>query len=336
MKSFKYDPVFKYLCVQNCIFHILNILGCKNSKHLMRCPINYHAKKNYLLEDKSVYKILFQKPNTNQCMLSLVDFKVFSSEDTEKIWSENKKMLNHGMPIIALVDVYYLHYRKEYQNLHGSHAVIVVDYYEDKGSVKIVDWYEPYFFIGLVKLNDFIRARNSENPKCANPYSGTPISNEWLYIFPNKYEVTKEDCLLENLSLSLRINDSKEEIYGTNSIKQIIILTESNSSKEYFKELHENLFPLWRLYDLLFSNIQEVINNYSNKLCLNTLLEYKNKFHELLFLILKLSVKFNEKSHEQLLKNIEAFYCYTQEMYDILQGINSFLLLKKQGGYTYD
>lgn len=93
-----------------------------------------------------------------------------------------------------------------------------------------MDWYEPYFFIGLIKLNDFIKARKSDNPKCDNPYSGTSISSEWLYVRPNKYKISKRDCLLENLSLSLNFNHSNEaEIYGVNSIEHLIRLTESKT-----------------------------------------------------------------------------------------------------------
>lgn len=327
MGNLEYNPIFKYLCVQNCVFHTLNILGCTNSQHLMRCPMDYHARKIYNSESKNTCNILFQMPSTSECVLSFIDFKVFSSEESEKVWFENKKMLENGMPIIALVDVYYLCYRKEYQTLHGSHAVIVVDYYENNGCVKIIDWYEPYFFIGLIKLKDFLMARDSKNPKCSNPYSGRPIFNEWLYVFPNKYKVTKEACLLENLSLSLEVNNVGNEIYGTNSIKQIAKLIENNPNEKFFGELHENFFPIGRLCNLFFSNIQEVIyNDVDMKKYQSNLLDYENKFQELLFLILKLSVKTKKESYEKLLKKIETFSCLTQEIYDILQSINQVLL----------
>lgn len=330
MERLKYDPVLKYLCVHNCIFHILSISGCEDSKHFLRCPINYHAIKTCSPEDNGTYKLLFRKPRTNECALPFVQLKVFSSEDTETVWNENKQMLKNGMPFIALVDVYYLHYRKEYQRLHGSHAVIVVDYYEEKDSVKIIDWYEPYFFIGLIKVNQFIMARSSENPKCANPFSGVPILNEWLYVFPNKYDVTKEDCLSENLSLSFVRSHNKEEIYGSSSIEYIIQSAEKNFCKEYFRELHENLFPLWRLYELLFSNIQEVICDYSCMLeYLDPLAEYKNRFQQLLFLILKLSIKDDGNLNKHFLQVLKAFYCSTKELYDILQVIYSLLNLNR-------
>lgn len=321
MINLKYDPVFKYLCVQNCIYHVLNTLGCNSSKQLMRCPINFCAQKIY--DPDSVYKILFKKPNTNECVLPFVDIKIFSSEDEKKIWDENKTMIKNGMPFIAMVDVYYLHYRKEYHVLHGSHAVIVVDYFENNDSVKIVDWYEPYFFIGLIKRKDFMKARSSENPKCDNPYSGIAIMNEWIYIVPKKYENSAKDCLLENLSLSLNISeDNTEKMYGISSIESIIRLTANGASNTYFKELHETLFPLWRLYDLLFSNIQEVLCNYSgNQKYINFLLEYNTKFHELLFLILKLSIRNNETSYNHFLKIINLFYNSTIKLYDILHNI---------------
>jgi hypothetical protein len=128
MINFRYDPVFKYLCVQNCIFHILNTLGCENSKHIMRCPINYQAEKLQISSLRSGFNISFKRPNSTKRVLRFVDVKAFSSQDAETIWSENKEMLKNRMPFIAMVDVYYLYYRKEYGKLHGSHAVIVIDY----------------------------------------------------------------------------------------------------------------------------------------------------------------------------------------------------------------
>ena len=198
MRNLVYEPVFKYLCVQNCAFQILNQMGYKHTKQFFNCSLNYQAK-IIMADNNAAPHVSFYRPNTNDFLLPFVKYEVFSAANDVMVWKENLEVLKFGMSFIAIVDVYHMWYRNEYQKVHGSHAIIVVGYDERGEKVKVIDWYDPYYFCGEISLKEFLLARNSDNPKCNNPFSGIPVVNEWIYIYPQKCEIKVDICLLENI-----------------------------------------------------------------------------------------------------------------------------------------
>jgi hypothetical protein len=66
MKNLKYGPVFERLCFQNCIHHILNEYGCKNSMHLMLCPVNFSTEKNYISENNQYNQFYIKRQNSRK------------------------------------------------------------------------------------------------------------------------------------------------------------------------------------------------------------------------------------------------------------------------------
>lgn len=47
---------------------------------------------------------------------------------------------------------------------------------------EIIDWYGPYFYIGEIPYDEYLNARNSDNPNDVNPFSGFKINNYWYKI----------------------------------------------------------------------------------------------------------------------------------------------------------
>lgn len=322
MWNLVYDPVFKYLCVQNCAFQILNQMGCKCTKQLFNCSLNYQAK---IIETGNIAEshIVFNKTNTNNFLLPFVEYKVFSAADYEIVWKENLEILKSGMPFIAIVDVYYMWYRNEYRKVHGSHAVIVVGFNPREEKVKIVDWYDPYYFHGEICLKEFIMARNSNNPKCNNPFSGVPIANEWIYIYPQKCEIKIEKCLLENIRNCLVYQMSDSCItFGVESINNIIKLIKESATTEFYSSLHNELFPLFRIYGLLCCNISDFSheNSYISQY-VKEFVNYKKDFERVLFCILKTSFRGTEFMRNILYDELQVFLNSSLRVFDLLDTI---------------
>ena len=322
MWNLVYDPVFKYLCVQNCAFQILNQMGCKHTKQLFNCSLNYRAK---IIRSGNIAAspIVFNRQNANDFLLPFVGYKGFSASDGEAVWKENLEVLKSGMPFIAIVDVYHVWYRNEYRKVHGSHAVIVGGFNAREEKVKVIDWYDPYYFQGDICLNEFILARNSNNPKCNNPFSGAPISNEWIYIYPQKCEIKIEKCLLENIRncLVYKMNDSSVT-FGTESINNLIELIRQNAETEFYSSLYNELFPLLRIYGLLCCNILDfsLENSYISQY-VEEFVNYKRDFERILFCLLKTSFRSTEFARNILCDELRAFLNSSLRVFSLLNVI---------------
>ena len=315
-----YEPVFKYLCVQNCAFQILNQMGCKHTKQFFNCSLKYQAK--IIRAGNNVAShISFNRPNTNDFLLPFIKYEVFSATDDVIVWQENLEVLKSGMPFIAIVDVFYMRYRNEYRKVHGSHAVIVVGYDVRGEKVKVIDWYDPYYFCGYICLKEFILARNSDNPKCNNPFSGVPLTNEWIYIYPQECEIKGEICLIENIrnSLLYKVSDSYTT-FGVESIKNLIDLMKLNTDGEFYRLLHNELFPLLRIYDLLCCNITDFSreNPYISQY-VKDFADYKTVFERVLFCILKTSIKNTDLMRNTLYDELQVFLDRSLRVFELLQ-----------------
>lgn len=143
----------------------------------------------------------------------------YFEHDPKVAHSRMEELIDNGIPVIVLVDMYYMRYHRAYQKEHGAHAVIVTGYYQEEGYVELFDKYDlaSCDFDGRFSIEDLILARNSEN------WLGTfskPIQNTWM-------EVTKSDQFFfnEKKSSSIiaescrRMNGERDTKYGLNRIK---------------------------------------------------------------------------------------------------------------------
>lgn len=116
--------------------------------------------------------------------------------------SRMEELIDEGIPVIVLVDMYYMRYHRAYQKEHGAHAVIITGYNQEEGYVELFDKYglASCDFDGRFNIDELILARNSDN------WLGTfskPINNTWM-------EVTKSDQFIFNVR---KVNSILSESY---------------------------------------------------------------------------------------------------------------------------
>lgn len=303
--EFEYLPRFRYLCVQNCVVQVMNHLGYTNAGKYIDCSFECQIK--LAVDEQSSVEFIYK--NMNDLMIEPLrnNIKIYSVIPARNAWNINKTILDNGDIYIAIVDVYYMFYRKEYKKNHGAHAVIVVGYNEREGWVEIFDCYGFYNFNGKIPYEDYFLARNSQNVKNNNPYSGWPIYNKWIEVSNTVQKLPEEECLYYNLKKSLAaMKETKEEeanVYnGTAAFSIILTLAqEKNTGVIFWKKFYEWLFTLSRSCELLLTNMAEC--NIFCKVERETIkyyMEFNNTLQKLLFLVLKMSIKENEKLRESI------------------------------------
>lgn len=176
-----------------------------------------------------------------------------NTSDPEEAWRIAKEHLNNNEPLIASIDVYYLPYHHQYQQIHGAHSIILNGYDEEGNKVYIIDWYPPQFFKGVISTETLKQARNSLNPKDPlNPtYSGSSIQNRWLDIkYPSPHAELDESLtgkvILENIEV-MRGNDREEShfqgIEGIRVFAEDILGWITQDDKDLFVAKIEKSFP---------------------------------------------------------------------------------------------
>lgn len=322
--EFEYLPQFHYLCVQNCICQMLSFRGCKHSHQYMNCALEFCV----LPQNEENGLVSFVQRKMGDLIISPLkqSVKVKIVLSPNNAWRINRENLDNEKIFIAIVDVYYLYYRREFKKIHGAHAVIVTGY--DTDAISIIDWYEPYFFQGNIDREDFFKARSSSNPKNDNPYSGWPIYNKWIDIEFNFNELSPEECLFNNISYTLEKrynNDSNNGmLFGIEALNYLLnIFTKHCASQSLWKNMHNDMFGVWRLYNLFLYNLSEIAHNYAN---IEKILEpfeiYNKLFQDILYMILKQSVRESERTFERFSDMFSRFIEMTLSLYMILEKIS--------------
>lgn len=320
--NFEYLQQFHYLCIQNCLYQLLSFFGYRNANQYMDCAFNICIYKD---------KITFLRQKMTDIVIPPIknNIKIRTVISKNNAWSFNREILKNKEIFIAIVDVYYLYYRKEYEKIHGAHAVIVIGYDDNAHLVNIVDCYEPYFFNGNINLDDFLRARSSNNPKDNNPYSGWPIYNKWIEVKPNFPALSSKDCILINIRNTLFSYNSKNDnpniLCGIDALKYLYDISVSQElNQEFWSNLHNDMFSIWRLFNLFVFNFSEVAAecNYLWR-GMNLLNEYNSNFQELLYVILKQSIKESVNSLNRFCKLLSHQIELTSSMYDLFESINT-------------
>jgi hypothetical protein len=135
-------------------------------------------------------------------------------EDDENIaYLRMKELIDMEMPVVVVVDLYYIKYHKAYQKEHGLHAVVVTGYNEEENYVEIFDKYRfsSCDFDGKFPIDELILARNSKN--CSGRYN-RPIRNLWMEFSGNKQFVYNEKRWREILEESCRRMYGEKDILG--------------------------------------------------------------------------------------------------------------------------
>lgn len=309
--NFYFYDEMQYFCLKNCFFQLMEYMGYQNS--LLNIKTGCSLK---MLYDNNNDKFSIFKHELLSPMYDMNNVEYGSGLDFEIIFKKNIKYL----PVIVLVDVFYLPYRKEFKKYHASHAIFFVDYDNSTKQVDIIDWYKPYFFKGSISINDFKLARNSLNPNDINPFSGFSIKNYWYKINKENVKVDTQKIIIKNLE-SLKdsyINKDKTIYYGKESLKKlnfyidISLNKEEHILKDICKYIHDELFIYYRSSILNRRYFLEANKKYPELLDCNLLkfIEQKSKSLEKInFCLLKGSILNPKANLEKVQKELEYICC---------------------------
>lgn len=241
--EFPYFDEMKYFCLKNCFYQNMEYLNIEDS--LLHIKLGLQLK---LLNNDSIFNTY-----KHELLMPLFDMNSVEVGFGCNFDVEFEKNIQ-SLPVIVLVDVYYLPYRQEYHKYHASHTVFLTGFSQDKKTVRIIDWYSYCFYKGDVNFDDFKLARISQNPKDINPFSGFEIKNYWYKIKPEKLCINSIENVHKNLlDMKQSIADDGKGIYtGVYAFEKIASYMEKHLQipdaplKTVCKHIHDDLFIFYR------------------------------------------------------------------------------------------
>lgn len=298
----KYLDGYESFCYQNCLKLLLE------AADIAYAPLYINASLGLELY-KSEETIEFKTPiNSRSFIPSHLDLVSRQTEwgglDAKDILKENLiEIIEKDKPMIVGVDIYYLGYTPFYRKNHTNHTLILSG--ADNENVYLTDWYEPWFYNGVMPIETFLKARSSICPYDGGVYSsGHSISNNVTHInysgLTKKY--TAHALLMEILKLSFSQNYEDNE--ANVGIKAIIGLKEillhfNNLDNEMKNNLHRTLFSSVKRYNFLkeylfyYDSVEQDLAINDMILILNEIIE---SWKLILMLMYKAIIVFSEKT----------------------------------------
>jgi hypothetical protein len=334
-----YYKEYESFCFQNCLRQVLEYYGVENAALYINSALSF------VLESNNSYPNGFKiKYNEHSCS-TLPKYgdkvrRLYYDDDKngEDVWIINKQKIDEGIPIITGVDVFYLPYQTYYNNSHGIHTLILCGYSELEDFINIIDWYEPWFFKGVINKKEFISARSSTNPQGEGVYSGTPIRNNWAEIDTYGWESNPVELIYQTIDLSIEqyynnaFVDDQNVMQGINAIKRLYEIVLENKVKipeersKFLKDLHNTLFvalkrqKLFKLY-LELSTQWVKINSIIS--AINQMKEVIEKWDLILMYILKASISKLDGTYDKVLNNMIENISFEEKIYDILVNVKN-------------
>jgi len=291
-----FPEYYDNFCIHNNIRMVMDFIGVEKVDNYIDTTSGVSMPKVGIEEFNLIYNI-----NTSG-VLEPYDEKMhisLSDRSDDKAWNDIKKCINNGIPIVVLIDVFYLEHLPYYKNAHGVHSVVIYGYTDDERYVEIVDWYKPYFYIGRISIDDLKCGMASKNPFGELINSGYPIRNKWIHIEPSGWNATSQELLYKTVEKQLKtfyLAELEDEnfYYGfgiLNRIKEILTeLTDypQTELKNICERLHKKIFLMYKYSDFNFNYMKKIfeelkMTEFQQELnVLNSRTEYWRKFLNLL------------------------------------------------------
>lgn len=333
IENYSYDSEYDSFCYQNCIKLILAYYGVKKPNLIINMTLSFKLKydknKIYIYDDDArnvlpEYKEMVQR--------YFYDYDVYVKN---KVWNMNHELIREGEPIIVGVDSYYLEYLPYYKKSHGRHTIIIDGFDEESRMVSVVDWFFPWFFVGVISLDQFLEARDSINENDGGIYSGIPIYNNWARV--KKFEPKEDNKKLIYKQLELSYyqyfeNNCRENeyngLFATKQLKKILedVNKELNTEQKigFLKDLHKQLYISNRRRDFFRLLIKEAYQE--TKFEYFQFFEVKTRtFYEIwekfIYKIIKCYMKYSEINFIKLTEALEDIIDFEIEYRKIIINI---------------
>lgn len=306
-------PGFKGFCDLNCIRLILEANKVQYPHLYLNASMDFKLDLNSSINECNFE--LLQLTKSRSVIPEYVNKvkKHYYTEDVNPIdiYNLNIKKVEDS-PIAVGVDNYYLPYMKEdhYLKEHAWHTIIICGVEKANDLLYVIDWADPWFYLGTIQKEDFILARSSPNTFCGDIFSGLPIENYWIEIDKNDWNKSPSELLAIILELSLNqyFFPVNNQICGINALyNDLYNIKDLEINKELFTNLHRKLY-IALLRHNLFRQYLENSNQYLNINEINSIINdiYKtnDKWQIILMLILKISMSGQKNIFSKLFDNI--------------------------------
>lgn len=320
-----YYAGYESFCYQNSLRLILESYGVEYAPLYINAALSL----NMNVENDSDINFSFVKDSRSFLPeYAEKDKRIYYPEGTDPIdvFKENVKMVNEKeTAIIVGADLFYLPYLEFYQKRHGAHTFILCGADTENNKVQIVDWYEPWFHKGEMDTEEFILARNSENPADKHIYSGTPIRNNWTKISPDGWEAPPDHLISTVLRLSRQQYFESGDNNGCLCFGRITDLlkkfaNDENDHRDAMKSIHMGLFDTLKRFQFLkqYLEISQKYNCDSDAI-IEKIDKYISIFDSTLMLIYKTTMVNSAKTFERVIGRLNELDKFHEEIYEALK-----------------
>jgi hypothetical protein len=172
----------------------------------------------------------------------------YIDDDNNNAYSRMKELIDKDLPVVAVVDLYYIRYHKAYHKEHGLHAIVITGYNEEENYVELFDKYKfsNCDFDGRLPIDEVIKARSSKN--CSDKIT-RPIRNLWMEFDGDKQFVYSEKRWIGVIEESCRRMHGEKELLGCKcgfesieALRADLLERKKRSTDEKFNDLFRNYY----------------------------------------------------------------------------------------------
>lgn len=224
-----YKDYFKYYCFLNCYYNILKYYGINQPLHYLDCHIDFKYEEG---DFQTIFTCADKFSSLNPLLSKALHYY---SDDTidenERVKLEND-LISKGIPIIMTVDIYYLPYTPFYKKKHGFHSLIYCGLIDESDEVFIYDWYDPWYYKGLLSRSVLEDARKSLNED-DGILGNVPIKHLSYYIDNDIQPKNPKIYLHQTFSLLIDKFFSDNPNQGYNALIKLFETIQKLNTEEY-------------------------------------------------------------------------------------------------------
>ena len=247
-------------CIWSCLRTIVNYFGILNPELQMVSRWDFAYSSEMGLESEFTSMFHYDGDEYRGFRRSGFEVIVDRSDDALATWQANKQVIDSLLPVIAVVDLYYMpnNPHPSEVDIHLPHGVIIHGYDDDASLAWVIDAWPGHHFQGQVSVDTLMKARSSSvSLNRGRPPYNNPVRNYFMYLVPPPNILTLDFLLKLYVQDSLQSLDSPDDrgvnyCFGpeaigqfANDLQNIVVAGDGkSSSQEQFERLFLKLIPV--------------------------------------------------------------------------------------------
>ena len=233
---------YQYLCYRNSLRLLVSSYGYDGILYCNHCL--GIADNNFLETGKFKIALYELKPLVQQYSSNII----YPSNIDSFSWQSINDLLRQNIPVIIVVDVYYIPYKTYYHISHGSHCIILNGIEGDR--YHVIDWYYPDYIMVWLERSVLERARISRNiENLYEVFTENDINGEWFYLKNNFCDLSPQDSLKEVLRITALALKGSSPSTGLEFIENMKNMTEESVGK-WNESFYSNLLKSFFYFEI--------------------------------------------------------------------------------------